>query len=97
MERAVAALTAALSTMQQGQPAEELEEVKYADMESLLALQNTVSAQQEGQERLLGTVANLSHEQEVDKEHIKVSYLTTAMFTRLHLFFHTADIVWCSR
>ena len=43
-------------------------------MESLTALQEVVNQHQQDQERLMGTVAHLSNEMEIDKEHIKVSY-----------------------
>ena len=53
-------------------PAEEESDVKYADLESLAALQELVTQQQQDQERLIGTVAHVSNEMEINKEHIKV-------------------------
>ena len=44
----------------------------YADMESFKGLEQLVQSLQDGQERLLGTAANLSHELEVNQEHVKV-------------------------
>ena len=58
--------------MQQQGPLEETtDSSNYGDV--IAALQQAIANQQEGQDRILGTVANLSHEQEIDKEHIKVS------------------------
>ena len=54
-------------------PADEEEEAKYADLESFAALQEALTQQQQEHERFIGTVAHLSNEMEVNKEHIKVS------------------------
>ena len=53
-------------------PADEESDVKYADLDSLTALQELVTQQQQDQERLIGTVAHISNEVEINKEHIKV-------------------------
>ena len=45
---------------------------QYADAQNLNELQQLVNHLQEEQERLMGTVANISHELEIDKEHTKV-------------------------
>ncbi len=47
----------------------------YVNMETFKGLQQIVQDLQEGQERLLGTAANLSHELEVNQEHVKVQYM----------------------
>ena len=59
-------------------PAEE-EEAKYADLESLTALQEAVSQQQQEQERMIGTVAHVSNEMEINKEHVKVDFYETVL------------------
>ena len=53
-------------------PADEESDVKYADLDSVTALQELVTQQQQDQERLIGTVAHVSNEVEINKEHIKV-------------------------
>lgn len=74
IDRALSALTSAVSTLQQTSDEEiDHDASKFADMASIVALQQMVASQQERLDRLLSTVANLSHEQEVDKEHIKVA------------------------
>jgi chromosome segregation ATPase len=75
VDRAVGALSDAVSTMRDAAaPADEESDVKYADLESLTALQEAVSQQQQDHERLVGTVAHLSNETEINKEHIKGLY-----------------------
>ena len=74
IDRAVAALTGAVSAMQQQGPPEETTDMSSNYNDVIASLQQAIASQQEGQERILGTVANLSHEQEIDKEHIKVWY-----------------------
>lgn len=54
-------------------PADEEGGAKYADLESLAALQEAQTQQQQEHERLIATVAHLSNEMEISKEHIKVS------------------------
>ena len=44
------------------------------DQESFALLQNMVNELSQEQERILGTTANLSHEVEVNQEHVKVSH-----------------------
>lgn len=71
IDRAVAALTKVVTDSQHQLPVEK-EERDFVDKKSLLELQETVSGQQEKHERMLGTLANMSHEQDINKEHIKV-------------------------
>lgn len=55
--------------------AEEPEEeggASAVDAESFAALQEVVGGMQQEHERLMGTAAHLSHELEVNKEHVKV-------------------------
>ena len=63
-----------MSTLRRSsEPADEEEGAKYADIESLTALQEVLTQQQQDHERVIGTVAHLSNEMEINKEHIKVS------------------------
>ena len=59
---------------------------KYADQEALMALQESLSQQQQEHERLIGTVAHLSNELEVNKEHVKVSVGSLCSGVRLVSF-----------
>ena len=61
-------------------PAEEESDVKYADIDSLTALQEMVNQQQGEQERLMATVADVSNEMEINKEHIKVRTFSPSLF-----------------
>ncbi|CAI8025791.1 Glutamine-rich protein 2 [Geodia barretti] len=75
VDRAVGALTDAVSTLRDSAaPADEESDVKYADLDSVTALQELVTQQQQDQERLIGTVAHVSNEVEINKEHIKALY-----------------------
>ena len=51
---------------------EEADGAKYVDMDSFDALQSLLSELQQEHERLIGTAAHLSHELEVNKDHVKV-------------------------
>lgn len=62
----------------QAPPTYEELSAKYAGVDAFEELQNTVSGLQQEQERLMGTAAHLSHELEVNKEHVKVRNHTTA-------------------
>jgi uncharacterized coiled-coil DUF342 family protein len=75
VDRSVGALTDAVSTLRDSAaPAEEEPDVKYADLDSLTTLQEMVARQQQEQERLIGTVAHVSNEMEINKEHVKALY-----------------------
>ncbi len=63
--------TVSSARLQSGSPDEE-EGAKYAGVESLEALQGGIGQIQQEHERLMGTVAHLSHELGISKEHIKV-------------------------
>ena len=56
----------------QAPPTDEELSAKYAGVDAFEELQNTVAGLQQEQERLIGTAAHLSHELEVNKEHVKV-------------------------
>ena len=60
--------------MRAASPADEESDVKYADLDSLTALQDIVNQQQQDHERLMGTVAHISNEMEINKEHVKVNW-----------------------
>ena len=45
---------------------------QYVDLQMVADLQQMVGDLQQEQERLIGTAAHLSHEIEVNKEHVKV-------------------------
>lgn len=75
VDRAVGALSDAVSAIRDAAaPADEETDVKWADADSLTALQEMVNQQQQDQERLIGTAADLSNEMEINKEHIKTLY-----------------------
>ena len=62
-----------VSSAKLGAQAEEEEEgANYVSTDSFEALQATVGQMQQEHERLIGTAAHLSHEQEINTEHIKV-------------------------
>lgn len=52
--------------------AEEPDSAKYVDSDAFEALQSVLSEMQQEQERVIGTTAHLSHELEINKEHVKV-------------------------
>jgi chromosome segregation ATPase len=75
VDRAVTALTDAVSTLRTSpEAADEEGGAKYADMESLTALQEMLTQLQQDHERVIGTVAHLSNEMEINKEHVKALY-----------------------
>lgn len=76
----------AVSTMRTSpEPAGEEEGAKYADLESFNALQDMLNQQQQEHERLIGTVAHLSNEMEINKEHVKVSCCMYMLSSQLHV------------
>ena len=78
---------AAVSTLRASPEAPDEEgAAKYADQEALMALQESLSQQQQEHERLIGTVAHLSNELEVNKEHVKVSVGSLCSGVRLVSF-----------
>lgn len=46
---------------------------KYVDVESFNVIQGLLGQLQQEHERLMGTAAHLSHELDINKEHVKVS------------------------
>lgn len=76
IDRSVTAIGNAVSRVQ-APPSDEELSAKYAGVDAFEELQNTVAALQQEQERLIGTAAHLSHELEVDKEHVKTLYATS--------------------
>ena len=69
------------STSREGpQPEEEPDGAKYVDMDSFDALQGLLSQLQQEHERLMGTAAHLSHELEINKEHVKVIHHVILVF-----------------
>lgn len=73
LDRAVAALTSAIS-QQQVTPLDDESINQYVDLESFNNLKTLVQDLQQEQERLLGTAAHLSHELEINQEHVKTLY-----------------------
>ena len=64
--------TCSVSSVRLGAQAEEEEGANYVSSDSFEALQSALGQMQQEHERLIGTAAHLSHEQEVNTEHIKV-------------------------
>ena len=80
LDRAVTAISNAVSqTSREGpQPDDEADGAKkYVDVNSFEALQELLGQLHTEQERLIGTAAHLSHELEVNTEHVKVSHMTS--------------------
>ena len=61
-----------MSSARLGAREEEEEGANYVSSDSFEALQSALGQMQQEHERLIGTAAHLSHEQEVNTEHIKV-------------------------
>ena len=59
-------------TLQQVTPLDDESINQYVDLESFNNLKTLVQDLQQEQERLLGTAAHLSHELEINQEHVKV-------------------------
>ena len=60
------------------QPVEEPESANYVNMDSFDVLQGMLSQIQQEHERLMGTAAHLSHELEVNTDHVKVKGIASA-------------------
>ena len=76
LDRALMAISSMVSAnMKDGQEEDEDPDTGPLDHEEMKRLKSALSRVQQENERLLGTAAQISHEMEVNKEHIKVSYL----------------------
>lgn len=87
LDRAISALSqlVASSTLRKDEQAEETDgsdRTKYVDEEALKAIQSLMDQLQQENERLLGTVAHISHEIEVNTEHVKVGVACRLMESR---------------
>jgi chromosome segregation ATPase len=74
LDRAVTALSDHLAN-QSHQDTDTVTEVdgdKFVDMNTFAAVQGLLAQLQQEHERLIGTAAHLSHELDINKEHVKV-------------------------
>lgn len=79
-DRAVTALSnhmSNISKQEEAEPSMESEGDKYVDAESFNVVQGLLGQLQQEHERLMGTAAHLSHELDVNKEHVKVCTIYT--------------------
>ena len=67
---------------QSPEAADEPDKAKYVDSDAFEALQSMLSELQQEQERVIGTTAHLSHELEVNKEHVKVGTSARSLWSK---------------
>ena len=75
LDRAISALSdlvASSAWRGDEQPVDDSAGNKYVDEETFMAVQSLLGQLQQENERLLGTAAQISHEMEVNTEHVKV-------------------------
>lgn len=77
LDRAVTALSDHMSNMSRQDPdlLMDPDGEKFVDQDSFNAVQGLLAQLQQEHERLMGTAAHLSHELDVNKEHVKVSII----------------------
>ena len=67
---------------------EEEEGANHVSSDSFEALQSALGQMQQEHERLIGTAAHLSHEQEVNTEHIKVRGGDSQLYVMQPMYMH---------
>ena len=73
LDRALLAISSMVTANMKDDNEEEEVDSEATDQEEVKRLRSALSRVQQENERLLGTAAHISHEMEVNKQHIKVS------------------------